>query len=72
MIMELRIKADEAGLHIPKEIIDDFPPNTIFRVNRKGVQLVLTPEGLTEKTAGIVKYQEIDLDKTFDELVSRR
>ncbi len=70
--MELRIKADETGLHIPKEIIDDFPPNTIFRVNRKGIQLVLTPEGLTEKTAGIVKYQEIDLDKTFDELVSRR
>lgn len=71
MIMESRIKVDETGLHIPKEMIDDFPPNTIFRVNRKGVQLVLTPEGLTEKTAGIVKYQEIDLDRTFDELVSR-
>lgn len=70
--MEPRIKADETGLHIPKEMIDDFPPNTIFRVNRKGVQLILAPEGLTEKTAGIVKYQESDLDKTFDELVSRR
>ncbi len=70
--MEPRIKADETGLHIPKEMIDDFPPNTIFHVNRKGVQLILTPEGLTEKTAGIVKYQESDLDKTFDELVSRR
>ena len=70
--MERRIKADETGLHIPKEMIDDFPPNTIFRVNRKGTQLVLTPEGLTEKTKGIVKYQEIDLDKTFDEFVSRR
>jgi hypothetical protein len=49
MNMDPRIKADETGLHIPKEIIDDFPPNTIFRVNRKGAQLVLTPEGLTEK-----------------------
>ncbi len=47
--MEPRIKADETGLHIPKEMIDDFPPNTIFHVNRKGVQLILTPEGLTEK-----------------------
>ncbi len=65
------IKVNETGLHISKEIIDDFPPNTIFHVNRKGVQLILTPEGLTEKTAGIVKYQKIDLDKSFDELVSR-
>ena len=71
MIMEPCIKADETGLHIPKELIDDFPPDTIFRVNRKGAQLVLTPEGLTEKTAGIVRYQEIDLDKTFDELIRR-
>ncbi len=70
--MEPRIRADENGLHIPKEMIDDFPPDTIFRVNRTGVQLVLTPEGLTEKTRGIVEYQEIDLDKTFDEIVSRR
>lgn len=70
--MAPRIKADETGLHIPKEMIDDFPPDTIFRVNRKGFQLVLTPEGLTEKTKSIVKWQEIDFDKTFDELVSRR
>ena len=70
--MEPHIKADETGLHIPKEMIEDFSPNTIFRVNRRGVQLVLTPERLTERTKGIVEYQEIDLDKTFDEIVSRR
>ncbi len=71
MIMEPCIKATKTGLHIPKEIIDDFPPDTIFRISRKGAQLILTPEGLTEKTSGIVKYQEIDLDKAFDELMSR-
>ena len=70
--MESRIKADESGLHIPKEMIEDFPPDTVFRVDKKGAQLVLTPEGLTEKTAGIVKYQEMNFDKTFDELISRR
>jgi hypothetical protein len=72
MIMKLCIKATRTGLHIPKEIIDDFPPDTIFRITRKGAQLVLTPEGLTEKTAGIVKYQEIDLDKACDEPMSKR
>jgi hypothetical protein len=53
-------------------MIEDFPPDTVFRVDKKGAQLVLTPEGLTEKTAGIVKYKEINFDITFDELVSRR
>ena len=54
--MKSRIKADESGLHIPKEMMEDFPPYTVFRVDKKGAQLVLTPEGLTEETAGIVKY----------------
>jgi len=65
--MEPCIKADETGLHIPREMIEDFPPDTIFRVNRNGAQLILTPEGFTERTAGIVKYQEIDLDRAIDE-----
>lgn len=70
--MKSHIKIDESGLHIPKEMVKDFPPDTVFQIDKKGAQLVLTPEGLTEKTAGIVKYQEIDLDNPFDELISRR
>lgn len=70
--MAPRVKADKTGLHIPKEMINDFPPDTIFRVNRKGTQLVLTPEGLTEKTAGIVEYRETEIDEAFDELISGR
>ncbi len=67
----LRIKSTDKGIFIPFNYIV-LPAGTEYSVRIGKYSIVLEPEGLTDKTAGLVRTGKIDIDDEIGRMIESR
>ncbi len=67
----LKVKSTEKGIFIPHELLD-LPVGTEFSIRRGKYHITLEPEGLTNKTAGLVRIGKIDIDEEIERMVESK
>ena len=67
----LRIKSTDKGIFIPFNQIG-LPAGTEYSVRIGKYSIVLEPEGLTDKTAGLVRIGKIDIDDEIGRMIESR
>jgi len=67
----IKVKSTEKGIFIPHELID-LPAGTEFSIRKGKYYFTLEPLGLTNKTAGLVKIGEIDIDEEIGRMVESK
>jgi len=67
----LRIKSTDKGIFIPFNHIG-LPAGTEYSVRIGKYSIVLEPEGLTNKTAGLVRIGKIDIDDEIGRMIESR
>ena len=67
----LRIKSTDKGIFIPFNHIG-LPAGTEYSVRIGKYSIVLEPEGLTDKTAGLVRIGKIDIDDEIGRMIESR
>ena len=67
----LRIKSTLKGIFIPLNHTG-LPEGTEFSVRIGKYSIVLEPEGLTDKTAGLVRIGKIDIDEEIGIMIGSR
>ncbi len=67
----LKVKSTEKGIFIPHEFLD-LPAGTEFSIRRGKYHIILEPEGLTNKTAGLVRIGKIDIDEEIGRMVESK
>ncbi|VVB54539.1 Uncharacterised protein [uncultured archaeon] len=67
----LKVKSTEKGIFIPHELID-LPSGTEFSIRIGKYHITLEPEGLTNKTAGLVRTGKIDIDEEIERMVESK
>ncbi len=67
----LRIKSTDKGIFIPLNHTG-LPAGTEFSVRIGKYSIVLEPEGLTDKTAGLVRIGKIDIDEEIGRMMESR
>jgi predicted DNA-binding antitoxin AbrB/MazE fold protein len=67
----LKIKSNEKGIFIPLNHMS-LPAGTEFSVKINKYSILLEPEGLTNKTAGLVRLGNIDIDNEIGRMIESR
>lgn len=67
----LKIKSNDKGIFIPLNHTG-LPAGTEFLVRIGKYSILLEPEGLTNKTAGLVRIGKIDMDEEIGRMVESR
>ncbi|HEY9206412.1 MAG TPA: hypothetical protein VIO58_10880 [Candidatus Methanoperedens sp.] len=67
----LKVKSTEKGIFIPHELVD-LPPGTEFSIHKGKYHITLEPEGLTNKTVGLVRIGKIDIDEEIGRMVESK
>jgi hypothetical protein len=66
-----KVKSTDKGIFIPHEFID-LPPGTEFSIHVSKYHITLEPEGLTNKTAGLVRIGKIEIDEEIGRMIESR
>ena len=67
----LKIKSNDKGIFIPLNHTG-LPAGTEFSVKIDKYAILLEPEGLTDKTANLVRIGKIDIDEEIGRMVESR
>lgn len=67
----VKVKSTDKGIFIPHEVID-MPAGTEFSIRVGKYYITLEPEGLTDKTAGLVKIGKIDIDEEIGRMIESK
>ena len=67
----LKLKSTDKGVFIPLNNTG-LPPGTEFSVRIGKYSIVLEPEGLTDKTAGLVRIGKINIDEEIGRMIESR
>ena len=71
VINMLKIKSTDKGIFIPLNHVG-LPAGTEFSVRIGKYSIILEPEGLTDKTAGLVRIGKIDVDEEICRMIESR
>lgn len=67
----IKIKLTDQGIFIPLDQIG-LPAGTEFSVRIGKYSIVLEPEGLTDRTAGLVRIGKIDIGEEISRMIESR
>jgi len=67
----LKVKSTDDGIFIPHNLIG-LPAGTEFSIRVGKYAITLEPEGLTDKTAGLVRIGKIDIDEEIGRMTESK
>lgn len=67
----LKVKSTDKGIFLPHELIG-LPAGTEFSIRKGEYYITLEPEGLTNKTAGLVRIGKIDVDEEIGRMIESK